>query len=367
MLLAEGYLVDACTDGAQALERLEAARGAGMPYDLLITDIQMPGLTGDELVDQIKVRSIPCRILAISGFGEKHLVVKLMRKGCHDFLDKPFSDDDLIQAVERVMQMPLPHQTNHNKTELAKVQRKVAELNQYVDSFRDEYKRLMEPGCRHGRFPLEIRFQAHAALGGDLFHAIETDSALRILVADVAGHDPGASFLNYLLKTYFEECRNESPMATYKRTNAALIAQSSQRMITAVQVELDPHSQHMYYYNAGHVPLIRIPADGSPARILHGEGLPLGFFEDQQLVCGAEKVFQGDRIIFCTDGITQLGSRPTTTGDFQELGIHGLADLAMKTRSLPLPAMLDKIWKSALDFANYKPNDDLLLAAVEIT
>lgn len=368
MLLAEGYEVEASSDGIEAFEKISVAHRDGAPYDLLITDIQMPGMTGDELVERIKAENIPCRFLAISGFGEKHLVVKLMRKGCHDFLDKPFSDDDLAQSVDRVLQMPLPSPgSQENQSQLVKARRQVEELSNYVDSFRDEYRRLMEPGYRHGRYPLEIRFQAHAALGGDLFQSLETAGNLRIMAADVAGHDPGASFLNFLLKTYFEECRHEPPFEAFRRTNGALLAKKSLRMVTAVQLELNPRTQCLYYYNAGHPPLLLIPGDGGPVRTLHGKGLPLGFFEDLQMECCVERTAPGDRIVLCTDGITQLSRPQATAPEGLELGIAGLGALVHKHRQRSLSAMLDEVWEEALAFANFKTHDDLLLAAVEVT
>jgi len=366
MLVSEGYEVDTCLDGITAFEYFIKAFEEASPYQLLITDIQMPGCTGEELVDRINASEIPCRFLAISGFGEKHHVVSLMRKGCQDYLDKPFSDDDLVQSVNRVLQKPLKSSLTPSG-ELIKASRQVETLSHYVEAFQSEYKCLMEPGLRNLLFPMELRYQAYACLGGDLFQALERDSTLRLLAADVAGHDPGASFLSFLLKTYFEDYLHAPPQEILRKVNSALLAKKSQRMITAVMIELDPCSRHMYYYNAAHMPLMRIPSDNSPIKLLQGQGLPLGFFDDLNLVCGMEKLCTGDRIVVFTDGLTQLSRNKNSNIDNSELGLEGLVALAESFRNLPLHDFTEAIWNHALDAANYRIKDDLLLATVQIT
>ena len=101
VLEGAGYEVTMVESGDKALELFAAGLAYGNPiYDLLITDVRMPEMTGVELLEHLKSLgvSIPC--LAISGYANKGTVVELMRFGCNNFIDKPLSIDQLIDAVK---------------------------------------------------------------------------------------------------------------------------------------------------------------------------------------------------------------------------------------------------------------------------
>ena len=108
LLLSEGYSVMPCIDGLGALGRIEEAWLAGDPYSLLVTDIHMPVMDGFDLMEEIYKRQIPTRCLGISGMGSKDMILKLMRFGCLDFLDKPFDGQNFLAAVHSVLTRPFP-------------------------------------------------------------------------------------------------------------------------------------------------------------------------------------------------------------------------------------------------------------------
>ncbi len=89
-------------NGYSALQEIERSKINNQPFDLLICDIQMPGLTGEDLIDALKTRFLELPFLIITGYGEKALVVRMMRKGCRDFIDKPFEPDEIEKRVEMI-------------------------------------------------------------------------------------------------------------------------------------------------------------------------------------------------------------------------------------------------------------------------
>lgn len=99
-LKGEGYEVEESGDGPAARGKVLAALDAGCPFDLLITDMQMPGSHGIELIDALLAFPRAPGFLAITGFGNKELVVRLMKRGCLEYLDKPFSSGRLVAAVK---------------------------------------------------------------------------------------------------------------------------------------------------------------------------------------------------------------------------------------------------------------------------
>lgn len=67
----------------------------------VITDVRMPGMNGIELLKTLKARAFPLPVIVITGHGDIPLAVEAMREGAADFLEKPYSDDALLQSINR--------------------------------------------------------------------------------------------------------------------------------------------------------------------------------------------------------------------------------------------------------------------------
>jgi len=99
ILEAADYRVITAEDGRKAMEKILAARASELPIDLLILDIQMPGVTGMELIDDLNRLRIEIPVFVITGYGDKAMVVELLRRGCTEYLDKPFDDEEFLRRV----------------------------------------------------------------------------------------------------------------------------------------------------------------------------------------------------------------------------------------------------------------------------
>lgn len=94
-----GYKSIAVENGELALQKIIELKSGGIAIDLLICDIQMPKMTGEELIFKLRELNINIPILVITGFGDKASVVRLMRLGIMDFLDKPFESTEIEKHV----------------------------------------------------------------------------------------------------------------------------------------------------------------------------------------------------------------------------------------------------------------------------
>jgi len=70
----------------------------------LILDVRMPGITGVELHDLLVNAGIDIPVIFITGHGSVSLAVKSMKKGAIDFLEKPFSDEEICRLVDSSLQ-----------------------------------------------------------------------------------------------------------------------------------------------------------------------------------------------------------------------------------------------------------------------
>ena len=100
LLQSEGYRVDDYADAETALSALEQVTA---PPDCLVTDVRMPGMNGLQLQRKLKQMlkqghdSFP--ILFMTAHGDVPLAVEAMREGAIHFFEKPFADEDFLEAV----------------------------------------------------------------------------------------------------------------------------------------------------------------------------------------------------------------------------------------------------------------------------
>jgi two-component system response regulator FixJ len=66
----------------------------------LITDVRMPDMTGIELIQRLKAKSIELPVIVITGHGDIPLAVEAMKSGAVDFIEKPFAEEAILRAVD---------------------------------------------------------------------------------------------------------------------------------------------------------------------------------------------------------------------------------------------------------------------------
>jgi DNA-binding response OmpR family regulator len=120
VLQKSGYqLIDTCTSAHEALELQEKA-----PYDLIITDHQMDGMTGMDLIREIKrLYYLKTEIMMITAYGGIESSVDAMKAGAMDYITKPIQPDILLKKIEH-FQLKLEKEEDYEEQEygLLKVQ-----------------------------------------------------------------------------------------------------------------------------------------------------------------------------------------------------------------------------------------------------
>ena len=97
-LAAEGYEVRTVADGAQALEQLRNER-----FDLLLSDMKMPGLSGLELLKRALELDRDIKVILITAYATIQQAVEAVKLGAFDYLTKPFEKEELSVTIEKAL------------------------------------------------------------------------------------------------------------------------------------------------------------------------------------------------------------------------------------------------------------------------
>ncbi|HZK48621.1 MAG TPA: response regulator, partial [Thermoleophilia bacterium] len=103
VLRRAGYEVLSAADGEEAFRLGTEYPG---PLDLLLTDLVMPGLRGEELYRRLSERRPGLRVLLMSGYPADDVVKGEIESGAVPFLAKPFTRDQLLRKVREVIESP---------------------------------------------------------------------------------------------------------------------------------------------------------------------------------------------------------------------------------------------------------------------
>ena len=111
----DGYKVKLAENGKQGLEFL--AKG---DIDLVITDLRMPGISGEEVLRKVTTETPGVPVIVLTGHGSIDSAVDAMRNGAYDFLTKPLNLDQLSLIVKRALEareLSLQHKQLKNEVE----------------------------------------------------------------------------------------------------------------------------------------------------------------------------------------------------------------------------------------------------------
>jgi DNA-binding NtrC family response regulator len=98
-LLREGYVVDAMTDALAALKCTEQRL-----FNLVVTDIKMPGLSGLELLTRVRAHSRDTLFILMTAYGTVESAVEAMKQGAYDYLPKPIDMKRLRALVQKALE-----------------------------------------------------------------------------------------------------------------------------------------------------------------------------------------------------------------------------------------------------------------------
>lgn len=92
-----GHTVTTAGDGTMALDLIEKG-----DFDLIITDLRMPGIDGLEILKSVKEQQPDTEVILMTAYASAQTAIRAMKEGAYDYLIKPFEMDELILMVKRI-------------------------------------------------------------------------------------------------------------------------------------------------------------------------------------------------------------------------------------------------------------------------
>ena len=132
ILADEGYDVETNLSGREGLKE-----ALNSDYDIVLTDIMMPDIGGMKVLRDIKRKKPSLPVVMITGYASVKSSVQAMKLGAADYVEKPFTPDQLIKAVDTALetaasQEPEPQELIH-KQEMIKVLERAASDNEFFN------------------------------------------------------------------------------------------------------------------------------------------------------------------------------------------------------------------------------------------
>jgi ActR/RegA family two-component response regulator len=98
VLTEEGYTVNLAGTGALAMKAFREKK-----FDLLVADLRLPDINGMDVIRQVKNQKPETEVIVITGYGTTATAVEAMKIGVHDFLPKPFTEDQIKNAITEAL------------------------------------------------------------------------------------------------------------------------------------------------------------------------------------------------------------------------------------------------------------------------
>jgi len=156
-LSMEGYQVKTAKSGEQACQLIDETS-----FDLVLTDLNMPGLSGIDLLNKIRQISPEIHVIIITGYASLRSAIDAIRGGAYDYLTKPFQVDELYVVVNNAVErINLIRENNSLLHQLKKTSKKMEaflssdmmegkDLSGNLDFLHDLHKRLLTVYTRSG-------------------------------------------------------------------------------------------------------------------------------------------------------------------------------------------------------------------------
>lgn len=306
-----GCEVHGVGDAQEALDLL-----ATRDFDAIITDWQMPGMDGIELVRRVRSAGSADRfryVVLSTARADPDTAQAALDAGADDVLFKPLNRLQVeltIASIKRTVELQrrLHRHNRHLKSAHQRTREAFRRIEADIAAAARLHRGLLPvPGDRD-RFDFAWSYHPASNLGGDSLGLVTLrNGATLFFVVDVRGHGVPASLASFHVHHRLIQLAPETPQAletAIAQLNDEMVRQPEETYCTLICGLLDAEGQRGHLVRAGH-PQPIIVHDGRVAEVTLAGGFPLGWFEGQALVAEPIDLPDDATLVLYSDGLTE--------------------------------------------------------------
>lgn len=276
-LISKGFEVFGVFDGNSSLAVIKQKK-----LDLIILDLGLPDISGFKILEKVVLESPQLPVIILSGTEVIEDVIKAMRIGAWDFVQKP------------VKNMQILYHIIFNVLEKADIKREnelyLKRLEKHSKAAKNIQFQLLPPKTMSFD---NVEFSSHLVpcmhtTGDFLDYFLISKEYLGFYFADVSGHGVSSSFITVFIKSFFDRlCKRYSenndklllnPAKVLNLFNQEIIGKKLEKFLTIFFAVIDLNDNYLISANAGQYPF-PVFTNNDEIQQLKSCGLPLGIFE----------------------------------------------------------------------------------------
>jgi phosphoserine phosphatase RsbU/P len=347
LLKGQGWQAIA-VDSPEALMRAVSDQA----FDLILVDLNYTrdttsGKEGIDLLSSLEKQGNSTPVMVMTAWSSFDLAVEAMRRGACDFIQKPWDNDRLLEAIRKQAESE-----RRRKSELeiaANVQQKLFPKN----------SRLLKTMDYAGKCV------AAKEVGGDYYDFLEIAAdTLGFVLADVSGKGVPAALLMANLQASF---RNQPPGALLRPVGVLETVNkhfydstAAERFATLFFGIYDDRTRRMRYVNCAHVPPLLLRASGKLEQ-LDATATMLGAFPSWKCAEASVDLATGDTMVMYSDGVTEAGIDRGA-----EFGESRLAEVLLGSRGESAAAIAQTVVDAVSRYSGPSRGDDVTVVVARV-
>jgi phosphoserine phosphatase RsbU/P len=331
------YSFSFAKDGADAFEMIIS----GVPFDLVLTDINMPVMDGLTLLSKIKeLNNRLLRSVIVSAYGDMENIRTAMNRGAFDFITKPIDLKDLELTIDKSIR-----EIEYHKSVLSARDKLIAfqqELDIATAIQMSILPKIYPPFPDRNEIDIFARMIPAREVGGDLYDFFFIDkNRLAVIIADVSGKGIASALLMAVTKTLLKATAFKgipSDNILFEVNNILADETPPNMFVTVFLGIFDTRNGSFEYSNGGHnLPLLISPGS-SISQLENCGGIVLGVVKDCEYESTRISLKPGDSLFFYTDGITEAMDMAN-----EEFGVERLEKILKSRQDLSAVELVEGV------------------------